>query len=496
MRDLVMRSSGILLPITALSSKYGIGCFSKEAFTFVDMLKKARQKYWQILPLGPVGKGNSPYQSFSTYAGNPYLIDLEALITEGLLTYAECDKFIYSEDHSKVDYPLVYEARKILFRKAYERFIPTDDFTIFTHENDYWLEDYALYMALKEANDGKGWTMWEEGIRTRRQGALQSAREELAEELQYYRFQQYKFYQQWNRLKAYANKAGIEIIGDVPIYVAFDSADTWANPLLFQFNENNEPLAIAGCPPDGFSATGQLWENPLYSWEYHRETGFKWWISRMKHTFKLYDVVRIDHFRGFESYYSIPYGDKTAEFGHWEIGPGIELFNTLEEQLGKMKVIAEDLGLLTAAVRQLVADTGYPNMKVIEFAFDADSECEYLPHNYHSNCFVYTGTHDNDTLVGWIKTMNKQTREFSDEYLHLADMRVEDKAWAFIRAVLSSVADGAVIPMQDYLGLDSNARMNKPSTVGNNWEWRLQSGQIKSDLLNKIKNMTVLYGRC
>lgn len=490
-----MRSSGILLPISALPSPYGIGCFGKDAYKFVNMLEKVNQSYWQILPLCPVGKANSPYQSPSTYAGNPYLIDLEALIAEGLLTTRECNKYDVGENISKIDYQLIYESRDALFRKAYARFEIDDEFGEFVRSMGYWLEDYVMYMALKEVHQGKSWTTWSDELRDRVPSVLQEKREEMADELQFHRFLQYKFYQQWNNLKAYANEHGIEIIGDIPIYVAFDSADTWANPMLFQFNENNEPIAVAGCPPDSFSATGQIWESPLYSWEYHRETGYQWWLQRMQHTFMLYDVVRIDHFRGFESYYSIPHGDETAEFGHWEPGPGIDFFNVLKERLGEMKVIAEDLGLLTDEVRALVADTGFPNMKVIEFAFDAGSDCEYLPHTYYNNCVVYTGTHDNDTLIGWIRSMSKSTKKFSDTYFDMEDKDEEDKAWIFIRAAMGSVADLAIIPMQDYLCLGSEARMNRPSTVRNNWEWRVEKGQIKTKLLKEIRELTDIYGR-
>ena len=491
-----MRSSGVLLPIFSLPSRYGIGCFSIEAYEFIDMLSQAGQKYWQILPLCPVGKGNSPYQSSSTYAGNPHFIDFGALIAEGLLRESECDELPYGEKTSQIDYQLINASREILFRKAYARFAVDDAFADFMREQGYWLEDYVLYMALKEANGNQSWTTWSEDVRDRHPSVLQEKREAMADELQYHRFLQYKFYQQWYRLKVYANERGIEIVGDIPIYVAFDSADAWANPMLFQFNENNDPIAVAGCPPDGFSATGQIWESPLYSWEYHRETGYQWWVQRMQHTFTLYDVVRIDHFRGFESYYSIPYGDETAQFGHWEKGPGIDFFNVLKERLGEMNVIAEDLGLLTDEVRQLVDDTQFPNMKVIEFAFDADNNCEYLPHTYHQNCFVYTGTHDNDTLMGWISSMGDYTRTFADKYFDMAFKRAEEKTWIFIRSALASVAKVAIIPMQDYLCLSSEARINRPSTVGGNWEWRLEQGQISQELLNEIKGWTAIYGRC
>jgi len=490
-----MRSSGILLPISALPSGHGIGCFSKEAFEFVDILKRAGQRYWQILPLGPTGYGDSPYQSFSTYAGNPFFIDIEALIGEGLLTREECDGYVYFTHPAYIEYEQVFQAREELLKKAFERFVPDEAFGEFVREHGYWLEDYALYMAVKDTHDGASWTQWEEEIRARVPSAVQNAREELADVLQLYRFQQYKFYEQWKRLKAYANENGICIIGDIPIYVAFDSADTWANPMLFQFNEYNEPMAVAGCPPDGFAPAGQLWGNPLYSWEYHRETGYSWWIQRMQHSFQLYDVVRIDHFRGFDEYYSIPYGDETAEWGHWEKGPGIEFFHTLKERLGDMDVIAEDLGFLTDSVLQMVQDSGFPGMKVLEFAFDAGSDCTYLPHNYTDNCIVYTGTHDNDTLAGWINSMGDYTKAFSDEYLDMADKSIEEKVWSFIRLAMSSIAERAVIPIQDYLCLGGEARMNEPSTLGDNWKWRLIPGQISDELIGRIRRMTEIYGR-
>lgn len=490
-----MRSSGILLPISALPSGHGIGCFSKEAFDFVDILKRAGQRYWQILPLGPTGYGDSPYQSFSTFAGNPFFIDIEALIGEGLLTRKECDGYTYFTNPAYIEYEQVFKARKELLQKACERFVPDEAFGEFIREHGYWLEDYTLYMAVKDAHDGASWTQWEEEIRDRVPSAVQKAREELADAIQLYRFQQYKFYEQWKRLKAYANENGVYIIGDIPIYVAFDSADTWANPLLFQFNEHNEPMAVAGCPPDGFAPAGQLWGNPLYSWEYHRETGYNWWIQRMQHSFQLYDVVRIDHFRGFDEYYSIPYGDTTAEYGHWEKGPGIEFFHTLKERLGDMDVIAEDLGFLTDSVLQMVWDSGFPGMKVLEFAFDAGPDCTYLPHNYTDNCIVYTGTHDNDTLAGWLNSMGDYTKSFSDEYLNMADKSMEEKVWSFICLAMSSVARRAVIPIQDYLCLGSEARMNEPSTLGNNWKWRLIPGQIDDELINRIRRITEIYGR-
>ena len=389
------------MPVFSLPSKYGIGCFSKEAYKFVDKLKKAGQSYWQILPLGPTGYGDSPYQSFSTFAGNPYYIDLKTLIKEGLLTKKECKAYDFGENDKEIDYEKIYRSRFKVLKKAYDRFEKNEEFTSFINENDYWLEDYALYMAIKDRNNGVSWKEWEAPLRDRDEAALAQAREELAEEIDFYRFQQYEFDRQWKKLHAYANAQGVKIIGDIPIYVAFDSADTWASPKLFQFDENNNPTGVAGCPPDAFSATGQLWGNPLYNWEYHKETGYAWWIQRIAYCLKLYDVVRIDHFRGFDEYYAIPYGDETAVNGKWMPGPGMDLFRAIEAKLGRPEIIAEDLGFLTSSVLKLLEDSGFPGMKVLQFAFDARESSNYLPHTYPTNCVVYTGTHDNDTTRGW-----------------------------------------------------------------------------------------------
>ena len=492
-----MRASGILLPISSLPSNYGIGCFSKEAYAFVDQLIRAGQKYWQILPLGPTGYGDSPYQSFSTFAGNPYFIDLEVFIREGLLTEEECESCDWGTNESYVDYEKIYASRFQLLRKAYERYDlrQDEDYGTFVRENGYWLEDYCLFMAIKNDQGGKGWEEWPEELRNRHPGALERAREELADEIQFYRFQQHWFYKQWCWLKTYANNNGVKIIGDVPIYVSADSADAWANPLLFQFDEDNRPIAVAGCPPDAFSATGQLWGNPLYSWEYHRKTEYSWWVQRITHSLKQYDVVRIDHFRGFDEYYSIPYKDETAEFGRWEKGPGLELFKVLGEKVEHLEVIAEDLGLLTESVHQLLEDTGFPGMKVLQFAFDESEDSAYLPHKYSKNCVVYTGTHDNETTRGWYEGISGHTMEFARAYTNCEDRPVEDCVWAMIRAAMSSVADLAVIPIQDYLCLGNEARMNAPSTLGYNWKWRLKKDQITPDLIDRIYAMTKLYGR-
>ena len=490
-----MRSSGILLPISALPTRYGIGGFSEEAYEFVDQLCRAGQKNWQILPLGPTGYGDSPYQSFSTFAGNPYYISLDKLKDEGLLTEQECLEADCGENPRKVDYGRIYRTRFQALRKAFERFREDEAYREYAARNSFWLEDYCLYMAIKHSQGDAGWDQWPEGLRNREPDALEAARRELQEELRFYRFQQYQFSRQWKKLKDYANQKGVRMIGDLPIYVAPDSADAWASPELFQFDEEKKPEGVAGCPPDGFSATGQLWGNPLYRWEYHRQTGYQWWIQRIRHCFQLYDVVRIDHFRGFEAYYSIPYGDATAQNGHWEQGPGMELFRRLKEELGEMNIIAEDLGFLTEGVYRMLAETGYPGMKVLEFAFDSREESDYLPHNYSHNCVVYTGTHDNNTLAGWYQEMNDHDRWFAGEYMNNKKSSPEELPWDFIRLAMSSVADLAVVPIQDYLGLGAEARFNYPSTLGGNWEWRLLPGEITDGLLEKIRHMTKLYGR-
>lgn len=491
----IVRSCGVLLPVSALPSRYGIGCFSKEAYEFVDTLRDGGQKNWQILPLGPTGYGDSPYQSFSTFAGNPYYIDLEALIEEGLLTRQECDACDFGQNERYIDYEKIYYGRFEILRKAFSRFVPGEEFESFCRENQEWLEDYALYMAIKEQRDGISWIEWESALRDREEEALREAKKELDADFRFYQFQQYYFRKQWAALKAYANQNGVRIIGDIPIYVAFDSADTWAAPQMFQFTKENLPAAVAGCPPDGFCATGQLWGNPLYDWEYHKNTGYDWWIRRVGYCFKLYDVVRIDHFRGFDEYYSIPYGDKTAEWGHWEKGPGLALFQAINAALGQVDIIAEDLGFLTESVLAMVRETGYPGMKVLQFAFDDREESDYLPHTYPRNCVVYTGTHDNDTVLGWYGQMNAHDREFSKEYLRNWGHEGETLAWDFIRAALASVADLAIIPVQDYLALGGEARINAPSTLGDNWKWRMRENEITDTLKGKMYRAARIYGR-
>ena len=489
------RASGVLLPVFSLPSKYGIGCFSKEAYKFIDQLKEAGQSYWQILPLGPTGYGDSPYQSFSTYAGNPYFIDLKTLIKEGLLTKKECKAYDFGDQETKIDYEKIYYSRFKVLKKAFQRFKPDKEYQEFVKENEEWLEDYSLYMAIKDSKDGASWNVWEDSLKNREPEALVKAKEELKDAIDFYKFQQYEFDRQWKKLHAYANKQGIQIVGDIPIYVAFDSADAWAAPEMFQFDEENNPVAVAGCPPDAFSATGQLWGNPLYNWEYHKKTGYEWWIRRIGYCFKLYDVVRIDHFRGFDEYYAIPYGDETAVNGKWMPGPGMDLFQAVEAKLGRPNIIAEDLGFLTDSVLKMLADSGFPGMKVLQFAFDPSAESAYLPHTYPKNCVVYTGTHDNDTTRGWYHSESKATRDFAKEYMNVQRMDEDNLAWDFIRVAMGSVADLCITPMQDFLNLDGEARINMPSTLGGNWAWRMKKGQFDKEIVKKMARMTKIYGR-
>lgn len=488
-----MRASGILMGISSIPSKYGIGCFSKEAYDFVDQLEKAGQQYWQILPLGPTGYGDSPYQSVSTFAGNPYFIDLEELIKKELLTKEECEACDWGGSESYVDYEKMYLSRYKLLRKAYEKAdLKTDpDYAEFLKEEKDWLQDYCLFMAIKNEQKGICWIDWPEELKDRHSKAVK----ELAEEIEFYRFQQYCFTTQWRKLKAYANKKGISIIGDVPIYVALDSSDAWANPEMLQFDEDYDPKAVAGCPPDAFSATGQLWGNPLYDWKALKKDGYGWWVQRMTHCMELYDVVRIDHFRGFDEYYAIPYGDKTAERGKWEKGPGMDLFHTLDKKIKDLRVIAEDLGFLTESVLEMLKESGYPGMKVLQFAFDGSEDSSYLPYKYDHNCVVYTGTHDNETTKGWLENLQGHDLKFVREYINCYEQPVNDCVWALIRTALSSVADLAVIPIQDYLCLGNEARMNAPSTFGDNWKWRLTANQISETTLYHMREVTRIYGR-
>lgn len=490
-----MRTSGVLMPISSIPSPYGIGTMGKQARKFVDFLVKGGQKYWQILPICPTSYGDSPYQSFSSFAGNPYFIDLEYLCKDKLLTKKECESFQWGSNPKYVDYGIMYESRYALLRKVYARFTKKEpqDFEKFCENEKQWLDDYALFMALKDANGGQAWSNWDKSLRLREKKAMEEATEKYSEEIRFYKMLQYLFYQQWNELKAYANEAGIEIIGDVPIYVAGDSADVWANPEQFYLDENLNPIEVAGCPPDAFSDDGQLWGNPLFRWDVMKKDGYTWWTRRIKAMSELYDIIRIDHFRGFDSFYAIPAKDDTAKNGQWKKGPGMDLFCELEKKLGKLPIIVEDLGFLTPSVHKLLKDSGFPGMKVIQFAFDSREESDYLPHTYTNHCVVYTGTHDNDTVMGWMKTAPKASVKYAKEYLNLT--KEEGYNWGMMRAAWSSVADMAIVPMQDILGLGSEARINTPSTLGDNWKWRAIPEQIDTKVAKKLYHYMQMYGR-
>ncbi|MBQ9166017.1 MAG: 4-alpha-glucanotransferase [Oscillospiraceae bacterium] len=497
------RYNGVLLSITSLPSKYGIGCFSKSAYDFVDWLAESGQRYWQILPLGSTSHGgsdDSPYQAYSAFAGNPYFISLEDLIEEGVLSQEECDSLSFGDDPAHVDYDLLYKNRFTLLHKAYERsnISQNGDYQRFVSENAWWLDDYALFMALKGYFNQQSWTQWPEDIRMHWGFALDYYRTILYFDIEFHKYMQFKFVQQWTALKAYANKKHVEIVGDMPIYVSPDGADVWAHPEMFQLDEQNRPTQVAGCPPDAFAADGQVWGNPLYRWDYHRNTGFDWWVSRMWYSFKLYDVVRIDHFRGFDEYFCIPGGENTAKNGHWEKGPGMDLFNTIRYRLGDCQVIAEDLGLLTEGVRMLVKASGFPNMKVLQFAFetaDIGGSNEYLPHNYNQNCVVYTGTHDNETVSGWFAGLDDEQKKQVLTYLDNDSYTAENIHKGFMALGMRSCAKTCIIPIQDCLGLDNSCRMNQPGTVGKNWRWRLLPGQITEELGKELLALSMRYGR-
>lgn len=490
-----MRESGILMPVSSLPGPYGIGCFGKEAYRFVDFLEQAGQKVWQILPLSPTGFGDSPYQSCSAFAGNPYFIDLDALAQAGLLKKAEYAKLSWGKSAAKVDYAAVYENRYQVLRLAYSRFeaYPPDEYYSFCFLNEEWLEDYALFMTIKQRMEMKPWTQWPAPLRLRDQETLEQVSRQNRSEIGFWKFLQYEFAAQWQELKAYANNKGVEIMGDLPIYVAADSADAWAGRKLFETNPDGTSRRVAGCPPDYFAVDGQLWGNPVYDWAYHEKTGFAWWISRVRHAFRLYDRVRIDHFRAFDTYYAIPGDADTARSGVWENGPGMKLFNALTDALGPLPIVAEDLGLMFDSVRKLLADSGYPGMKVIQFAFDPNSDSEYLPHNHPVNSVVYPGTHDNATAVEWVNNADKQ--ELNKAKLYLGLNKEEGYAMGLVRAALQSPARLAVIPAADWLGLGAEARMNTPGVGSGNWQWRAKSGCFTDALANKIRTRCTVFGR-
>ena len=490
------RSSGILMPISSLPSPHGIGTLGAEARKFVDFLAAAGQSWWQILPVSPTSYGDSPYQSFSAYAGNPYFIDLDLLCEDGLLTPEEVNAVNWGADPARVDYSAIYNGRFPLLHLAMERGWERDVDKVksFSVQSDTWLPDYALFMALKRHFGMKSWTEWpDEDIRLRRPEAVQHYQKELADDIRLFSYIQYLFFRQWEALRAYAHEKGIGIIGDLPIYVAMDSADVWADPRAFQLDERNVPAEVAGVPPDYFTADGQLWGNPLYDWDAMKADGYSWWVRRIAGASRLYDILRIDHFRGLESYWAVPYGETTAKVGRWVKGPGMDLIGVLTEKFPNIQFIAEDLGYLTPEVRQLLADSGLPGMKILQFAFDSREAANYLPHTYPRNCVCYAGTHDNSTLMGWKNDAAPADIAAAREYLGLNEE--EGFHWGILRGGQSSVADLFVAQMQDYLGLGSEARMNTPGILGGNWQWRMLPGQITEDLTKRIARMTSLYGR-
>lgn len=493
------RSSGILFHPTSLPGKYGIGTLGKEAYAFIDFLKKSRQKLWQIFPLGPTGYGDSPYQSFSSFAGNPYLIDFDLLIEAHLLSEEDLRDVFFGDNEEYIDYGAIYNQKYPLLRKAYENFKSSDNHEMkenlehFKRENASWLNDYSLYISLKNHFNGLPWNEWAHDIKNREHGAMEHYRNELADDIEYHNFIQFLFFKQWGDVKRYANENGIKIIGDIPIFVAADSSDAWANPEIFLFDEERKPVKVAGVPPDYFSATGQLWGNPLYNWQKLKETNYSWWVERVRANLSTCDIIRIDHFRGFEAYWAVPYGDDTAINGQWEPGPGIDLFNAIKSQLGELPIIAEDLGLMTQGVIDLREATGFPGMKILGFAFDSGEENDYLPHTYTKNCVVYTGTHDNDTLIGWFQKAKEEDRQFARDYLN---SRSDDEIhWDAIRGAWSSVANMAISPVQDFLGLGSEARINTPGVAAGNWQWRLKHGVLTDELAERIAKLTKVYSR-
>lgn len=488
------RRSGILFHVSSLPGRYGIGSLNRSAYAFVDFLKSAGQQIWQVLPLGPTSYGDSPYQSLSTFAGNPYLISLESLQEEGLLTKAELEESpAFPQD--KVDYEAVYHWKLPLLRKAAQRVIGKTDaeFGRFCQQQEQWLEDYALFSALKLHFDQKAWNTWPLPIRRREKEALQQYREQLAQAVEVEKILQFWFFRQWQALKEYAAQQGVQMFGDIPIFVALDSADTWVHADLFYFDKELQPTVVAGVPPDYFAVKGQLWGNPLYNWKAHKATDYAWWVSRVAHAFRLYDLVRIDHFRGFCAYWEVKATAETAEKGRWVKGPGLDLFKALEKQLGKLAIVAEDLGDITPDVTELRDSLQLPGMKIVQFAFGSGAGNDFLPHNYGSNFVAYTGTHDNDTVRGWYeKSGNPQEKKYFEQYV---GPNPESPSLKMIRLALASVANTAIIPLQDLLNLGDETRMNFPGRSHDNWQWRLQPEQLLPMHQQQLLELTTLYGR-
>ena len=493
-----MRESGILFPIFSLPSKFGVGSFSREAYEFVDFLEKSGQGFWQILPVGPTGYGNSPYQPFSAFAGNPYFISPEVLIEEGLLTWDECNACDFGKDEERVDYGALYENRFTLLKKAHVRFKENKEeqkaYKKFIEKESFWLNDYALFKAIKDSKGGASWLDWEDGLKKRDEKELENAKKELSDEIDFVIFCQYEFDKQWNKLRKYANDKNVKIIGDLPFYVSLDSSDAWSHPEVFQMDKNLEPKVVAGCPPDAFSATGQLWGNPIYDWKALKKSGYDWWVRRMERNYEFYDVIRIDHFHGFCEYYAIPYGSQTAEKGKHEKGPGMDFFDVLKTKIKELRIIAEDLGNNTPENEKLLKDTGFPGMKVLQYRFTS-WDSYYVNHRHINNCVVYTGTHDNTPTRAWVEEINDGERDFARRYINSLNSDYGQLVWDIIREAYRSVADLCIIPLQDYLCKGREARINSPGTAEGNWQWRLKPNFLSDELSRAIRGLTELYSR-
>ena len=491
------RASGILLHPTSLPGKYGIGTLGKAAFDFIDFLTKSKQQYWQILPLGPTGFGDSPYQCYSAHAGNPDLIDAELLVKYGFLEQQDLTMLPLSDD-GQVNYEAVQKSRLPLLEKAFHAFhvnaseLEKLAYRNFLKSNSPWLNDYALFRSIKEESGNIPWYTWEPDLKFRKPETLKAAETRLTGRIDFHKFLQFMFFKQWTSVKEYAKKHRIKIIGDIPLYISPDCSDAWANPGVFEYDEQLNPIRVGGVPPDYFSETGQLWGNPLFRWDMMKNDNYKWWMDRIRTNLTLYDVIRIDHFRGFSAYWAVPYGEKTAINGVWVPGPGKEFFNALLNEFGKLPIIAEDLGVMTPEVEDLRDSFGFPGMKILEFAFDSSEANDYIPHSYNKNCIVYTGTHDNDTVVGWFEKATAADRKQVLDYINCSEKGIH---WSFVRLAWASVAYTAIVPMQDLLGLDSGSRMNLPGTTGGNWKWRSREGDFSDDLANSIAFLTRLYGR-
>ncbi len=506
-----MRESGILFPIFSIPSKFGIGSFSREAYEFVDFLEESGQGFWQILPVGPTGFGNSPYQPFSAFAGNPYFISLESLIEDGLLTWEEVNAINFGENEESVDYGAIYEGRPGLMKKACGRFMSkleeqekesagssgetlAQAYQDFLKKEDFWIQDYALFMAIKEEQGGRSWLDWEKPLRTREEKALALAKQRLGKEMKVYFFEQFAFDYQWNKLRKYANQKNVKIIGDLPFYVSLDSSDAWSHPEVFQMDPDLIPKVVAGCPPDAFSPTGQRWGNPIYDWDACKKDHYAWWVQRMKRNYEFYDVIRIDHFHGFCEYYAIPYEDETAQKGAMKKGPGIDFFQVLKKQLKDVKIIAEDLGNNTRENEKLLEDTGFPGMKVLQYGFTSWDSC-YVNHRHIQNCVVYTGTHDNTPTRAWVEEINDGERDFTRRYINSMNTDFGGLVWDIIREAYRSVADLCIVPLQDYLCFGKEARINTPGAPDGNWQWRLRPNYLSKELSGSIRSLTEVYSR-